>query len=340
VAQELEFEEDDKYKHHANYIVSCGRAIERKLGFSINWVFAKIVVGVLLVLPSMPWWLAWEMEGNPPHPFILAEDAVPKWKQWMYDTAQVMALVGLDLILLGGVEWNWPVAMQIFSVFVMGRSIQGFIVFLIGVLRAKSKFSNDSEDEDSAKANSETVVAENKFQDFSTSLVHVTILIFAQITFMTFYTYDMCKPTPLTPRAYMYWLAAIPMQIVARGLMGRSFCHECTFWHSMLHLKETDRVIMGEEDDKSDKEYIDLHWRDVIYRAILSFYCNNISMSLIAWSLPIFTMSAPTDIDFVKDCFAIVFITTLDDEDGVTITVQHNDKPSLARSSTMPADMP
>jgi hypothetical protein len=319
--------ESEKYQVQANRMVSFGIAIEETVGFKINWILFKLILGFLLLLPSMPNMIMWEAKGNPPHPFILPQEAVPNWRASSYDLCQVMALVGIDLLFLGGLEYNWQTAVTLFRFFITARAVQGFIVFTYGVTRG-STYRKESEE----KKDTVTIIAENRFQDFTTSLVHISVLIAAQMTFMKFYTWEMTKPMPFTARSYVYWLAAVPMQVVARGLMGRSFCHECTFWHTMLHIRETDIIKAGELDDEA--EPIDIKYSSVVIRSLMSFYVNNLSMAWIALSLPVFTMSAPTDIDFVKDCFAIVFITTLDDlPDNVTLTVQRV-KERLQRSQT------
>jgi len=275
----------------------------------IDWSLVKIVLGALLLAPAVPAMLRWDMSGRPPHPFLLSENAVT-WPGWLYDLVQHMAIVGVDLILLGGVEYDWTTTLLYTRNLFLIRAALGFAAFIYSVTNERSPYGKHSWN--NFGADNGALEITNKFQDIGTSLVHLVVLILAQITFFAFFVGEMMHPAALTPLAYKYWAAAIPMQIISRNLMGRSFCNEVQFWNLLFHA-DAEAGTQLQREFGGKKITIAANPVRMFIRALMSFYVNNISMSLVAITLPLFMMTAPTDIDFVKDCFAVVFITTLDD---------------------------
>lgn len=276
----------------------------------IDWSLVKILLGALLLAPAVPAILRWDMSGHPPHPFLLSENAVT-WPVWLYDLVQHSAIVGVDLILLGCVEYDWRRTMLYTSILFAIRAVLGFAAFTYSVTNKHSPYGKHSWDNCFGADNGALEIT-NKFQDIGTSLVHLVVLLLAQMTFFTFFVGEMMHPAAMTPSAYKYWAAAIPMQIISRNLMGRSFCNEIQFWNLLFHASaEAGTQLQREFGGKTIT--IAANPVRICIRALMSFYVNNISMSLVAITLPLFMMTAPTDIDFVKDCFAVVFITTLDD---------------------------
>jgi hypothetical protein len=281
---------------------------------------AKIILGGLLVLPVISPMVRWELSGKPPHPFLLSENAVD-WHEWQQDLGQFMALLGVDLMLLGGAEYNWRTTMYVLGGILLVRTVYGFTSFVYCLTSLDSPYGEFAKEEVKATHSvddSGTIMASNAFQDLGTSFVRLAILICAQVVFFGFFVMEMIDEVNLTYKAYRYWLAAIPMQFISRSMLGRSICNEVACWNRLFHL-EAGTPIVREKEGMSTT--ILQNKASILVRAAMSFYVNNVCMTLIALTLPLFMMSSATDIDFVKDCFAVVFITTLDDIAEIQLTI-------------------
>jgi hypothetical protein len=326
----------------------------------IDWKIAKVVLGVVLLLPSMPSMIGWQLSLHAPYPFLLSQNSVPSWPNNLYELVSAMSLLGLDLILLGAVEYDWHLTMYWLRIWLfLQYGVLGFICHFYGIISVNSPYESEKKkvlvpEQNDGGALDEAATAPTaaplrdtmfsnvmgsvaivrssagqlhqhvkawvyvppplqattQYQDVGTPLVRLCILTVAQTIMIYFYFNAMEAEGALTPQAYSFWMAAIPVQIVAKTQMGTPFCEEICFWNDILHAEAGSVVQRG--DDK-DAPTIQLSYSSCLIRAAMSYYANCWNIALIALTLPLFLLSAATGGDFVKDCFAVVFITTLDD---------------------------
>lgn len=293
----------------------------------------KFLLGFGLLLPSLTAMLRWQLDGHPPHPFLLSEDSTPDWPRWQHDLCQICALVGIDLMMLSLVEYDWDWSMHYLCIALFLLTLVGLGSFLYCVFNAKSSpYKVGSEFSKRCGQDSKSFEVSTQYQDVNRTLPHLMIVAVCQILLLSFYMGEMMRKVELNRSAYLFWTAAVPMQIIARTQMGRSFCAEMFFWNTMLHAKEGRMIKCGDDENAT---YIEINYAQLVLRAVVSFICNNLGLMLIAYTLPLFMMSSATPIDFVKDCFAVVFITTLDDCDSVTLSLAN--PPELQADSESPS---
>merc|ERR1719158_933997 len=51
----------------------------RQIAGRVDWRLAKVVLGVLLLLPALPYMIRWQLSGHSPYPFLLNPNAVESW---------------------------------------------------------------------------------------------------------------------------------------------------------------------------------------------------------------------------------------------------------------------
>jgi len=322
----------------------------------IDWKIAKIVLGVVLLLPALPPMIGWLLSGHSPYPFLLPQNSVPSWPNNLYELVSAMALLGVDLILLAGVEYDWHLTMYwLRLILVLQFGVLGFGLHAWCIMSENSPYrskavpvpvedESDVQAEETSTANPlrdalfskvmgsvaraqsqvghlrsglqawvhipEPLLASTQYQDVGTPLVRLCVLFLAQCVLVGFYCNAVEEQVELTPKAYAFWMAALPMQIIAKTQMGAPFCQEISFWNDMLHA-DADAVVQRGDDESAHT--IKMSKMSCIIRSVMSFYANSFCIALIALTLPLFMLSAASEIEFVKDCFAVVFITTLDD---------------------------
>jgi len=324
----------------------------------IDWIIGKVVLGVLLLSPALPSMIEWSLSGHSPYPFLLNQNSVPSWPNNLYELVSAMALLGVDLILLAGVEYDWHLTMYwLRLILILQFGVLGFALHAWCIVSETSPYrskpvpvpvedASDSKAEDASaspaspfrdalfskvmgtvqRAQSQVghfqdqvqawvhmpapLLASTQYQDVGTPLVRLCVLFLAQCILVSFYCNAVEEQVELTPKAYAFWIAAIPMQIIAKQMMGAPFCQEISFWNDMLH-SDADAVVQRGDDESSPT--IQMSKTSCIIRSAMSYYANNFCIALIALTLPLFMLAAESEIEFVKDCFAVVFITTLDD---------------------------
>merc|ERR1719446_126874 len=149
--------------------------------------------------------MKWHFAGKPPHPFLLADKAVD-WRPWVHDLVQIMALVGMDLMLLSCAQSNWEMTMYWLRIILGFIFFFGFVNFLYSVTSKNSPYYTPSKD---------SLPASSQYQDVAKSLPHITIVLLTQMILMKFYLNEMSRFVPFTMDAYKFWLCAIPIQVIA-----------------------------------------------------------------------------------------------------------------------------
>lgn len=293
-----------------NMIKDTGRSAAHHAFYAIDWRIAKIVLGIAFLVPAMPAACKSALRGVPLSPFILERDMVT-WPTWLYDSVHIVAIVGVDLIILGCIEFDWAIAVTaVRIVLVVLYGGVGLASFLYCVMSKNSAFGDEAYGK-LGKLETDILTATNRFQDVGTSAVKLTVLMMAILIFMKFYSLNIMMEVPLTPKAYRYFYAAIPMQIIGKSMLGYDFRSEARLWHRLIHSAGVGATLQR-GDDRSD-EIVKVTYSDCIIRSVMSYYSNNVCIAYLFLTLPVFMLNCAGDIDFVKDCFAVMFITTLDD---------------------------
>lgn len=257
-------------------------------------------------------------------PFLIEQDQV-NWSRWLYDSVQILAVVGVDLIMLAGVEYDWVTGITCVRNFlkIMYGGL-GLVTLMYSIMSKHSKHGENAYGK-GGEFESEPLEATNQFQDVRTSLVFLTVLTIAQVTFVKFYFNQMMTKVEFTAQAYRYFLCAIPMQVVGQGMLGADFCTELRLWNKLLNSPGVGATVQVGDDGSA--EVVKVSYASCLIRSMMSFYANNLSIACMFLTLPLFMMSAASDIDFVKDCFAVVFITTIDDlGDAIPLKVLDEEK--------------
>merc|ERR1719199_1710857 len=151
----------------------------------------------------------------------------------------------------------------------------GFSLFMYSVMSTRSAYSDGARGKSSEE--DEPLAAESQYQDLDLSLVRLFVVLIVQTILIWMYAQEMVKIVPLSYKAYKYWLCSIPMQIIARELMGRSFCAELRLWYRLLHAKEGSIVQRG--DDDANAKTFKAHYPDFLARAMMSYYANCLCMA-------------------------------------------------------------
>lgn len=266
-----------------------------------------IVIGMVLVGPVLPANFKWSLSGQPPDPFILCKEAVPTWPRWVYDAVHFSAILGMDLMMLGGIQYSWDTTLLCVRIFIFVYFFFfGFACFLYTVLSKNSAVGAAQN-----KLEEEPLVADNRYQNFGTSSLKVSVVLIGTMIFMSYYMDHLTAEVKISehPRAYLYFFAGIPMQILAEGMLGPPFTSETHFWYRMLNAEKGSRVQVG---SGRTAQIVDLDFRECLLRAMMAYWANLVCCSTLVFTLPLFLMCSDANIDFVKDCFAIVFIATLD----------------------------
>merc|ERR1712070_1351308 len=112
-----------------------------------------------------------------------------------------MGLLGVDLILLAGVEYDWEKTMRILEIVLFSWfGVLGFGGLLYSIMSENSAYGNAWQRKGSVpEGESEPLEIDSQYQDVGKSLVHLSILFLAQSTLMIFYGNNMTAKVELTP---------------------------------------------------------------------------------------------------------------------------------------------
>lgn len=157
----------------------------------------------------------------------------------------------------------------------------------------------------------ETVEAElevkNAFVDLGTPLQEALVRFLAQTMLMYYYITSLVTESSEGEGAWLWWWSTLPIQLLMYLQMGDDFFsnadkYRCLF--AATHWKQKEGLV---ENWKPT-----YRWQ-VLLRALLGFISNRLYIDMICYTIPLVLMKA-SGMDFIKDAFAVVFITTLDDK--------------------------
>jgi len=177
-------------------------------------------------------------------------------------------------------------------------------------LEELDEYDGDYEDENIADA-----VAFNKYMDISWSMDKVVPTFCIQLAmfglYVDFLNNDKDTKT-VTKVNYFYWVLGTAIQMyAANAQLGKKFNYE--YWHFLISTEDTN---IGKVRDV--KKEIRGEWvthgagNEWVCRCAMDFGINAFARLVIMYTFPIM-LCVEGPLNFVKDCTAIFFITTLDD---------------------------
>jgi len=182
------------------------------------------------------------------------------------------------------------------------------------------RWDKDDDPDNDGKAGDGT---ENLYMDLTTPISGVTPVFFIQIFLMMFYCSDMNDPDSDTKKPnkveFGYWIVGVLVQLYAgEQQLGKPY--NSKYWMSLLKLQNPDT---GEECENTaavasqEAKFYDCI-RGLTYkhewqlRSWMDYLVNSVIRDFIMFTFPIM-LAVEEPMDFVKDCTAIFFLTTLDD---------------------------
>eukprot|EP00928_Gymnodinium_smaydae_P005272 TRINITY_DN11805_c0_g1_i4.p1 TRINITY_DN11805_c0_g1~~TRINITY_DN11805_c0_g1_i4.p1 ORF type:complete len:324 (+),score=98.09 TRINITY_DN11805_c0_g1_i4:197-1168(+) len=188
--------------------------------------------------------------------------------------------------------------------------------------------------------------ATNKFEDITIRFRQLIPIFVVQLALCCFYVEQLNNGgddddikdalSDITKVDAVYWLVSVMFQMYGGGeQLGEAFSTSVwkkyilstePFFRSFYSKEEWEAMedmdsdgilksmeVFSERQHKEFFHFFDLRFRDeFIFRAFMDFCINGLSRSIIMYTFPIM-LCVEGPLDFVKDCTAVLFISTLDD---------------------------
>ncbi|CAK0897527.1 unnamed protein product [Prorocentrum cordatum] len=143
----------------------------------------------------------------------------------------------------------------------------------------------------------------NCYQDFARNTYMLIFII--QSVLMYFVWKAVSHDLQPSQNRYLYWGLGCLIQVMARDQMGKSFWHEVRFWKIVFKTNRTS-LMCAQENIDENRSFL---------RFVLSYLANFTFQYALLFFLPLQLMRISSDIDFVTNSVAIIFIVRLDDLD-------------------------
>jgi len=107
-----------------------------------------------------------------------------------------------------------------------------------------------------------------------------------------------------------FWLATLPVQLLAKHQMGSPY-QDIRYKWSMIF--SSCQYRLPDTKRRCDGSHLKQRNLELNIRCWQSWFVNHVYYQSLILSVPLMLMQSETGIDFVKDAFAVMFIPTLDD---------------------------
>lgn len=148
------------------------------------------------------------------------------------------------------------------------------------------------------------------FQDLGLSFLRSLLVFGTQTMLVIYYLSELAVKVKMEGDAYVFWVSAIPVQLMTMDQMGTDWDVEEAFWEYVTQHLKPDRLTLQRSD--TGERCRPPERSELWVRCIFSKISHAVYFRLIAYTLPLQLMASSTGMDFVKDTFAIVFIPGLD----------------------------
>eukprot|EP00927_Polykrikos_kofoidii_P040048 TRINITY_DN34300_c0_g1_i1.p1 TRINITY_DN34300_c0_g1~~TRINITY_DN34300_c0_g1_i1.p1 ORF type:complete len:448 (+),score=63.40 TRINITY_DN34300_c0_g1_i1:68-1411(+) len=171
------------------------------------------------------------------------------------------------------------------------------------------RWDNDPDDDPD-----EDAMSDNVYMDLTKPFNRVVILFVVQLMLLSFYLEALVDTEKQlvddTKRSLGYWVLAVLIETVAaEAQFGSTYNH--AFWRKILSLDPASAELIA------STRYV--CWRipityrtDWLLRSYMDYFINDLGKRMLMFSFPIM-LSVQLPMDFVMNCTAIFFLTSLDD---------------------------
>jgi len=217
---------------------------------------------------------------------------IPKGKA----LADAILYLGLDLMILSVTQRNRVAGfIGIMAVIILQSVIMCFYQWLqlsCNIIKIWPKEATEVEME-----------ASNVFLDLPNPFAESFVRFLGQTMLMGYYWHYVFTVSKFDN--LVFWLATLPVQLLAKHQMGRSYQDSRLDW---LRIFSSCRYRMSDKESMQMNSSLELNMR-----CLQAWIVNHVYYQSLILSVPLMLMQSETGIDFVKDAFAVMFIPTLDE---------------------------
>mmetsp|Transcript_69368 Transcript_69368/g.206604 ORF Transcript_69368/g.206604 Transcript_69368/m.206604 type:complete len:407 (+) Transcript_69368:70-1290(+) len=159
-------------------------------------------------------------------------------------------------------------------------------------------------------------LTESMYMDLTVGFHSILPIFIIQLSLMAFYIDELNDPSSDTKDSskveFGYWLVGVLIQLFAANqLLGSPYNGQ--FWKQVLTADPENPVCKVSEKSVRVFGVVQCrYWRVWLIRSWMDFLVNSIARDMLMYTFPIM-LCVEEPLDFVKDCCAVFFITTLDD---------------------------
>lgn len=159
-------------------------------------------------------------------------------------------------------------------------------------------------------------LTESMYMDLTVAFHSIVPIFIVQLALMAFYMNELNDPNSDTKDEknvqFGYWVVGVMIQLYA-GEQQLGSPYNSKFWKQVLLADEQNPIRRVSEQTLKVYDRIPLTYRTVWeMRSWMDFIINSVARDMLMYTFPIM-LCVEGPLDFVKDCCAVFFITTLDD---------------------------
>jgi len=213
-------------------------------------------------------------------------------------TGDAIFYLGLDLMILSVAQRNPVVGFIGIMAIIL---LQSVILFFYEKLKA---FSMRLSFEKPREATEMEIEVDNVFLDLPSPFAESFVRFLGQTVLIGYYwqyLFTLSKFDNLS-----FWLATLPVQLLAKHQMGSPYQDIRYKWKMIFSSCQYRLADTGDLKKMNARSELNI-------RCWMSWFVNHVYYQSLILSVPLMLMQSETGIDFVKDAFAVMFIPTLDD---------------------------
>jgi len=210
-------------------------------------------------------------------------------------TGDAIFYLGLDLMILSVAQRN-PVVGFI--------GIMAIIVLQSVIMLFYEKLQAFFDSFEWYKATEMEIEVDNVFLDLPSPFAESFVRFLGQTVLIGYYWHYLFTLSKFDNLSF--WLATLPVQLLAKHQMGSSYQDIRYKWKMIFSSCQYRLADTGDLKQMNDSLELNI-------RCWQSWFVNHVYYQSLILSVPLMLMQSETGIDFVKDAFAVMFIPTLDD---------------------------
>jgi len=210
-------------------------------------------------------------------------------------TGDAIFYLGLDLMILSVAQRN-PVVGFI--------GIMAIIVLQSVIMLFYEKLQAFFDSFEWYKATEMEIEVDNVFLDLPSPFAESFVRFLGQTVLIGYYWHYLFTLSKFDNLSF--WLATLPVQLLAKHQMGSPYQDIRSKWKMIFSSCQYRLADTGDLKKMNARSELNI-------RCWMSWFVNHVYYQSLILSVPLMLMQSETGIDFVKDAFAVMFIPTLDD---------------------------